>query len=100
MVRNTGAQVGLLAFAIAIIAGLSAGNSPTVIVLRAVGAMLCGAIVGQITGWAAKTVLREHLQRKKQQIDQEHLTAMAALPASVEAAEAAAAPKSEPMEAR
>ena len=76
MVRSTGAQIGLLAFAFAIVAGLYAGNSATVILTRAIGAMLLGAVIGQVAGWVVRLILRDHLQRKKLRIDDEHFKAM------------------------
>jgi len=79
MVRTLGAQIGLLALAVAIIAGLYAGNSPTVILWRALLATLIGVIIGQLGGWAAKMVLREHLLRKKLHIDRLHLEAVRAM---------------------
>ena len=79
MVRSIGAQLGLLAFGVALLAGLYAGNSATVVLMRALVAMVVGAVVGQAAGWAAKYVLREHLQRQKLLIDREHLAAVQAL---------------------
>ncbi len=79
MVRNAGAQIALLAFAVAIVAGLYAGNSAMGILTRALIALAAGALVGQAAGWTAKLVLREHLQRKKLRIDTEHLAAIRAL---------------------
>lgn len=79
MVRSLGAQIGLLAFAVAIVAGLYAGNSAVLTLTRALLAMVAGAAVGQFGGWAAKAILRDHLQRKKLQIDRAHLAAVAAL---------------------
>ncbi len=76
MVRNTGAQIGLLAFAVALLAGIQAGNPVTVVLARAMGALFMGAMVGQCAGLAAKHVLREHLQRRKLVIDRAHLAAM------------------------
>jgi membrane protein DedA with SNARE-associated domain len=76
MVRGIGAQIGLLAFAVAVLAGLYSGNSVTVTLTRALVAMVIGSLVGQIAGWAAKLVLRDHLQRKKIEIDREHLAAI------------------------
>ncbi len=76
MVRNIGAQIGLLAFAVALVAGLYAGNTATVVLLRAVVALVVGAIVGQAAGWAAKMVLRDHLQHKKLEIDRQHFAAL------------------------
>jgi hypothetical protein len=76
MVRTTGVQIGLLAFAIAVIAGVYAGNSATVILLRALLAMALGVVVGQAAGWTAKLVLRDHLQRRKLAIDHQHFEAI------------------------
>jgi len=76
MVRGIGAQVGLLAFTVAVLAGLTAGNSATAILTRALVAMAVGSLVGQAAGWAAKQVLRDHLQRKKVEIDRQHLDAI------------------------
>ncbi len=76
MSRKLGAQIGLLAFGMAIIAGLYAGNSPSVILMRALVAMVIGVFVGQGAGMAGRLILREHLQRIKQQIDLEHLAAI------------------------
>lgn len=89
MVRSIGAQIGLLAFAVAVIAGLYAGNSVTLILTRALVAMVIGSIIGQIAGWGAKLVLRDYLQKKKTSIDREHIQAMQALnpPAAAEDAE-------------
>lgn len=79
MVRSIGAQLGLLAFGVALLAGVYAGNSATVVFTRALVAMVVGAVVGQVAGWAAKYVLREHLRRKKLLVDREHLAAVQAL---------------------
>jgi len=79
MVRNTGAQLGLLAFTVAILAGLYAGNSVLLVLTRALFALLLGAVIGQLAGWAAKAVLRDHLQKKKLQIDRAHIEAVRAL---------------------
>jgi hypothetical protein len=76
MVRTTGAQIGLLAFAVAVVAGVYANNPATVVMLRALAAMVVAALVGQVAGWTAKLVLRDHLQRRKLRIDREHFDAM------------------------
>lgn len=86
MVRSLGAQIALLAFTVAIVAGLYAGNSPVLTLTRALLALVVGAGLGQIGGWAAKAVLREHLQRKKLEIDRKHIAAVTALTAEPEAA--------------
>jgi len=75
MERSIGAQVGLLAFAAAIVAGLHVGNAPTTILVRALIVMLAACAAGQAVGWAVKQVLRDHLQEKKQAIDREHYEA-------------------------
>lgn len=72
MVRSIGAQLGLLAFSAAIIAGLWAGNSVSTILLRAVFAMFLASLVGQLIAWTARLVLRDHLQKKKLAIDRQH----------------------------
>lgn len=93
MARTAGAQIGLLAFAVAIVAGLYAGNPPTVILARALWALLLGALIGHAAGWACKLVLRDYLQRRKLAVDREHMAAVralaGALPAVAEATEAA-----------
>jgi hypothetical protein len=76
MVGNVGAQVGLLAFAIAVIAGLSAGNAPVTILTRALVGMFAAALVAQVVAWAARSVLREHLQSRKVKIDHDHYQAL------------------------
>ncbi len=76
MVRSTGAQIGLLAFTVAIVAGLYAGNSPAVVLTRGLVAMLVGAVVGQLAAWAAKLILRDYLQKRKLEIDREHVAAV------------------------
>lgn len=86
MTGSIGAQIGLLAFGVALLAGLYIGNSATVILTRALIAMVLGAILGQMAGWAAKAVLRDHLQKKKLAIDQQHLTAVRLMTGELEKA--------------
>ncbi len=94
MVRSTGVQIGLFAFAVAIVAGLYAGNSASNILIRALVAMVGATVVGQAAAWAARLVLRDHLQRKKLAVDREHLAALRAAEeeAATDEAEEAAAP--------
>jgi NhaP-type Na+/H+ or K+/H+ antiporter len=87
MVHATSAQIGLLAFAVAVIAGTSAGNTMSFVLTRALLAMLVGAVVGQVAGWTAKVVLRDHLQRKKLEIDRQHFEAVRAMELAAPAAE-------------
>jgi hypothetical protein len=97
MARSIGAQLGLLAFAAAIVAGLYAGNSATTILVRALIVMVAACAAGQAVGWAAKQVLRDHLQRKKQAIDREHHQALHE--ADTEPPDPAAAAESRPARA-
>jgi hypothetical protein len=76
MVRSIGAQVGLLAFGIAVLAGIWAGNSAFTILWRALLVMAGTFLLGQLAGWIGKLVLRDHLQQKKLAIEQEHLAAL------------------------
>ena len=75
MVGSISAQIALLAFAAAIVAGLSAGNSPVTVLTRALIAMCIALFVGRLTAWSTKLVLRDHLQRKKRAIDEAHIAA-------------------------
>jgi hypothetical protein len=79
MARSIGVQIGLLAFGVAIIAGIYAQNPPTVTLTRGLVDMVVGLVVGQLAGWAALQVLRDHLQKKKSLIDQEHVALMKVL---------------------
>jgi hypothetical protein len=72
MARILAAQLGLLAFSVAIIAGLLAGNSFNTIVTRAIVALFVAALAGQLAGWAGRLVLRDHLLQRKLKIDREH----------------------------
>ncbi|MFQ5807130.1 MAG: hypothetical protein ACE5I3_11840 [Phycisphaerae bacterium] len=72
MIGSISVQVALLAFAAAIVAGLSAGNSAVLVLQRALIAMLAGLLVGKFVSWTTKLVLRDYLQRKKLAVDQAH----------------------------
>jgi hypothetical protein len=76
MIKGIGAQIGLLAFGAAILAGLWAGNSPTTVMLRAVAALIIAFGVGQFGAWAVKLILADYLREKKLQIDREHIEAL------------------------
>lgn len=76
MIGSIGAQVALLAFAVALFAGLYAGNTPTTVLARALLAMVAGLLVGQWVAWVCKQILREHLQQRKVQIDLGHVDAL------------------------
>ncbi len=53
--------LALAAFAVAIVAGLAAGNAPTPILLRAVIAMIACYPVGLVIGLVCQRVIDEHL---------------------------------------
>lgn len=78
MVSSLSAQVALLVFAVSIVAGLHAGNSTATILTRALIAMMLGLLTAQFAAWTAKLILRDHLQKRKIQIDQAHVAAVQA----------------------
>ena len=73
MIGSISAQIALLAFAAAIIAGLSAGNSSMTVLLRALAIMFLALVVGKFAAWSTKLVLRDHLQKKKLAVDKAHV---------------------------
>ncbi len=79
MVGRISAQLGLLTFAAAVLAGLSAGNTPETVLERALLATVGIIFIAQFAAWSCKQVVREHLARRKLAIDQAHLEASAAL---------------------
>lgn len=68
MVRLCGGALGLLAFSIAALLGLRAGNPVDVILLRALQAMLAFCLLGLGTGWVAYRVLDEHAIRRHREM--------------------------------
>ncbi len=75
MVSSASVQVGLLAFALAIAAGLYSGNSATTVLSRALVAMVVGLVAARLAGGAMRLVLREYLQQKKYEIDRRYAEA-------------------------
>lgn len=73
MIGKVSAQVALLAFAMGVFGGLYAGNSAITILSRALAMMVAGLAVAQIAAYACKLALREHLQRRKREIDAAHM---------------------------
>ncbi|MCA9244666.1 MAG: hypothetical protein KDA32_11955 [Phycisphaerales bacterium] len=59
----------MLAFAVALLSGVSAGNSFWTVLSRALIAMTIALFISQAVTWAGKLALRDHLQRKKYDID-------------------------------
>ena len=90
MVGTISAQVALLAFAAAIAVGLYSGNSATTVLTRALVAMLVAYGVGRIASGTVRLVLRDHLQRRKLEIDKAHVAARKAAEAKEDGDEAAA----------
>lgn len=76
MLQSIGAQVALFTFALALLAGIQAGNSPLTILSRALICMVVGLFVGQVSASVCKAVLRDHLQRRKHRIDTAHVAAL------------------------
>lgn len=58
-----GACCGLCAFALAIVAGLSAGNPADTILLRAIVALVAGQIVGLVCGAVAERTVGDAMDR-------------------------------------
>ncbi len=69
MISQISAQISILAFAVALLSGVSAGNSFWTVLTRALIAMTIVLFVAQAVAWAGKLALRDHLQRKKVAID-------------------------------
>ncbi len=69
MVSSISVQVALLAFALAIVAGLHAGNGAVTVLSRALVAMCVALVVGKLAGGVVRLVLRDHLQSRKFAID-------------------------------
>lgn len=78
MIGNVSAQIALLSFSLAIVAGIYAGNSPTTVLLRACAALAIAFAVGQVVASAMRLALREHLQRRKVSLDRRHVEALSA----------------------
>lgn len=86
MTRCIGAQIALLGFALAVAAGLYAGNTATTILSRAVIALFVGLAVGRGAAWAAKLALQDFWRRRKNEIDRRSAEEFARAEAEVEAA--------------
>ncbi len=69
MTRCIGAQIALLGFALAVAAGLYAGNTPTTILLRAMMAMIVCLAIGRATAWVARQALLDFWRRQKSEIE-------------------------------
>jgi ACR3 family arsenite efflux pump ArsB len=68
MVRLTGACAGMLAFSVAIIRGLSVGNSAEIILQRAIVALIVFCGIGLILGWMARHIIVEYALNREKEI--------------------------------
>ena len=59
------ASFALIAFALAIVLGVVAGNSPTTSIWRALVAMVVCYFLGQMIGYAGRKAMTEHVERYK-----------------------------------
>lgn len=66
--RLAGASLGLLAFAISILAGLFAGNPAPAVLSRAILSLFAFFVVGLVLGAAAQRVLMDRYQRREQEL--------------------------------
>lgn len=66
--RFTGACLGLLAFAITILAGLAVHNPPMVTLSRAVWALAIFCALGLVLGAVAQAVVNEHFRRREKEV--------------------------------
>ena len=63
--RYTGACLGLLAFAITILAGTAVHNPPLVTLSRAIWSLLIFCLLGLIIGACAQSVIGEHYRQRE-----------------------------------
>ena len=61
--KTVSGVLGLAAFAVACLGGLAARDTPDVILLQAIIAMLIGAVLGRIIGAMGAQGMREHVER-------------------------------------
>ena len=68
VIRYLGACLGLLAFAIVVIAGIAIGNPPMLTLSRAVWALAVFCLLGLLVGACAQAIVNEH-NRQREQIE-------------------------------
>ena len=68
MARYAGASLGLLAFFVAVAAGLLARNPATVTLSRGIFALLLFCLIGLVIGAAAQRVVAEHEKGRESDI--------------------------------
>ncbi len=76
MSRSLPSRIALLAFSVAVVAGLRAANSAATVLWRALAAMFVAYVVGELALWASRQVVREHVQRRKWETDKRHVEAL------------------------
>lgn len=66
--RFTGGILGLLAFGVATLAGVSAGNPADVVLKRSLSALVLFCVIGLAIGAAAQAVIDEYMARKEKEL--------------------------------
>lgn len=61
MTQLSGVTCGLLVFSAMILCGLMAGNPVEVIILRAVGGLFGGLVLGSLAGWLGMLIVKENV---------------------------------------
>ena len=70
--RYTGAILGMLAFSVSIVAGLWAGNPATVILSRAIWALIVFCVIGLVCGGIAQFIVSDYAKRRHSELLAEH----------------------------
>lgn len=65
MPQRTAAAMAFLAFAVCLVAGLVAGNTPATILAHALEAMGATLVVGLVVGWMVRKMIEENLNALK-----------------------------------
>jgi len=66
--RFAGGMLGLMAFGVATLSGMIAGNPPLVVLSRALWATLIFCVIGLAVGAAAQAVIDEYMARKEAEL--------------------------------
>ena len=66
--RYTGAILGLLAFSVSVLAGLIARNPASLVLSRAVFALVIFCIIGLVVGGAAQFVIDDYAKRRYKEL--------------------------------
>ncbi len=62
--------LGLMAFAVCLLGGLSVGARAEVVILRGLKAMIVFCLLGWVVGWAAETVVYERVRKEAQEAEE------------------------------